>query len=305
MNSIHENELKCGICIDWFIDPISLPCCGKFICRICLINWFNSEDNKNNNLTNCPFCRRDLEYFQVEQAPKATSIAYMVEQERKKEEGEGNSINPSSLFEEEKSSLWKAKLHVLTSPLYQTRIGKLLITNNNSTKYNFKTLLIPVIDTSGSMGGNAIQQVKYSLQQILNSTYDHSSTLLTHFITYSDKAKNVPINTARDKDSYKLLISQIQADGGTSFKSAFQEIIQVCEQYKSNKEISSLVIIFLTDGEDSSVQANKRMELTTSLKQEMNLVLNNKKPYTVHTIGFGPSHDYSFLNGLRQIGSLE
>lgn len=67
------------------------------------------------------------------------------------------------------------------------------------------------------MGGNAIQQVKYSLQQILNSTYDHSSTLLTHFITYSDKAKNVPINTARDKDSYKLLISQIQADGGTSF----------------------------------------------------------------------------------------
>lgn len=66
-----------------------------------------------------------------------------------------------------------------------------------------------------------------------------------------------------------------------------------------------MVIIFLTDGEDSSVQANKRMELTTSLKQEMNLVLNNKKPYTVHTIGFGPSHDYSFLNGLRQIGSLE
>lgn len=84
MNSIHENELKCGICIDWFIDPISLPCCGKFICRICLINWFNSEENKNNNLKDCPFCRRDLEYFQVEQAPKATSIAYMVEQEKKK-----------------------------------------------------------------------------------------------------------------------------------------------------------------------------------------------------------------------------
>ena len=85
--------------------------------------------------------------------------------------------------------------------------------------------------------------------------------------------------------------------------SMYLEIIKVSSQYAQDPTISSLVIVFLTDGDDSSIQKDKRGQLVTSLKDRILDIWS--KPFTVHSIGFGGSHDFSFLDSLRKIGTIE
>jgi len=200
-------------------------------------------------------------------------------------------------------SKWCCKIYPLKNDrlsAYQKIIGKLEFTNANNTN-NFKTLLIPVVDQSGSMAGSPIEQVKYSLNRILDITYSNPS-LMTTIIGYHDTAKSTEINKSVDVSYYKDIISNIHNDsGGTSFTSAFNEIKKVCQLHESNSEISSIVIIYLTDGNDTQVAKERRFELVASLKVN----LTNVKNYVIHTIGLGNDHDYDFLNSLRQIGTSE
>ena len=50
-----DDELKCGICLELFLDPRSLPCLHTF-CRECIQRTM--DDNRS---LKCPFCRAKLE----------------------------------------------------------------------------------------------------------------------------------------------------------------------------------------------------------------------------------------------------
>ena len=77
--------------------------------------------------------------------------------------------------------------------------------------------------------------------------------------------------------------------------------MRVIDLHKNNALITNVVIIFLTDGEDTSIPKNRRNELVTALKSNIKL----EKPYTVHTIGFTNLHDFEFLDNLKKIGTSE
>ncbi len=98
-----------------------------------------------------------------------------------------------------------------------------------------------------------------------------------------------------------LWFRNIVAGGTTSFVSAFDKISEICEMYEDDINIGSMVVIFLTDGQDSS-HANRKM-LCDNLRR--NIMRSWKKDFVVHTIGFGTGHDFDFLNNLRMIGSSE
>jgi len=165
-----------------------------------------------------------------------------------------------------------------------------------------KTLLIPVIDESGSMDGNPTRQVKLSLKKIVDLTFQNSN-LITYLVGYSDSGVSYTINTAGYSTNYyyDLIDEKFGRGGGTYFNYAFKGVIDCLYNYKDNPDISSVVVVFLTDGEDSS--NNNRTDMVDNFKRDFENAW--QIPYTVHSIGFGKDHDYDFLNKLRQIGTTE
>lgn len=289
-NKLYEN-LLCPISLGLLIDPITLPCCGNSVSKQEMLNCWNN--NKN-----CPMCRADLSLADPDQIPINKNLAYLVEEASLK----GEVIQNPEKIENSKKKKWKATIHKITnnSPIDCT-LGYLNI-KCHDPKYKFKTLLIPVIDESGSMSGYPTQQVKYSLQRIVDLTFQNRN-MITYMIGYSDNAKSYIVDPQiqRAEYYYKEVVEKFGRGGGTNFSSAFQAIVDCLKIYKENIDITSVVVVFLTDGEDST--RSNRTELVNKLKT--NIEETWKIQYTVHSIGFGSHHDYDFLNRLRLIGTIE
>ena len=283
-------DLQCPITCDLLEDPIISPCCGRAFSRSSLINCLEASDF-------CPICKSDISNFDVMNSPKSVNLNYMIDSFKKNALSAEHVENKINISPE-----WKAEIKIVpTYGVYQTVIGRLEIKNINN-KFNYKTLLVPVIDKSGSMAGSPIKQVQYSLNRLLDLTYNNPN-IMTTMITYDDRALSTDVNKSNPISHYANIIDRISGGGGTSFKSAFNEVIKICDKYKSDDDISSVVVIFLTDGDDSSVTINNRSQLVQLLKTDIEKVWS--KPYTVHSIGFGSNHDFDFLNKLRLIGTTE
>ena len=66
------------------------------------------------------------------------------------------------------------------------------------------------------------------------------------------------------------------------FSLAFNEVVKLANKHAEHKEIVSMTVVLLTDGEDSSVPADQRGALVDSFKTSLLNVW--KKPLTVHTV---------------------
>lgn len=280
---INIEDLTCPLLLTLLEDPITLPCCGKSVSRAPIIQWLNQSHHKV-----CPVCKSDISNFDALNCPKAVNINYMIESLKNKS------------IKEVKQDSWTTTISTFQNG--QTVIGKLEIRNDNES-HKFKTLVLSVIDCSGSMSGGPIKQCQYSLNRMIDLSYKNKQ-LISNVITYHDRAKNYTIDTNELIEVYRQEAAKLGlGSGGTSFTAAFDEIIKVITLHESNSEISSLNIVFLTDGEDSSIQKDKRGQLVTSLKDRIINVWS--KPFTVHSIGFGQQHDSDFLDKLRKIGTTE
>lgn len=282
-----HQSLTCPITFDWLMDPIMSPCCGNAISRQPFTEW-------HQNNPSCPICRTSLNNFNPSTAPSVKNIIDMVNEAQ-----QNNVILPSPPENQQKQE-WTGTISRITNHGLST-IGKLELTNKNK-QTNFKTLFIPTIDRSGSMAGSAFNQVKYSLTRIKDITYQNPQ-LITNLVSYCDTATTIEFNTTNPQSYYDDVIQRLNASGGTSFDSAFNEILMICAKYKNDNLISSIVILFLTDGEDSNVQKKDRARLVNSLKTNIQRIWG--KPFIVHTIGFTGCHDDAFLNELRMIGNEE
>ena len=309
LSDIADYDLMCPILLDWLEDPIIMPCCGKAVSKIplheCIKDIFNTERK-------CPNCSKSIKDFDILNAPVSLNILNIVK--RFKES------NPLYLTNKKPNKNicmdWEGKVDWLEpiESAHQTVIGKLKL-NCLDPKFNFKTLLIPVIDKSGSMGGNPISQCIYSLGRIVDLAYSNPN-IITNIITYNDTASSIFINTSQTIESYRNQIDSIKAGGGTSFTVAFNEIVKVAQQL-IDPTVTNITVIFLTDGEDSSTNRTNRGKLVDLLKEKLNLISNsttntnndnqipNQISTQIHTIGFGASHDYDFLNSLRMISKIE
>ena len=137
------------------------------------------------------------------------------------------------------------------------------------------------------------------------SRFNTVNTLDTHLVFYSDRSISAQIDTQLPIESaFNMVHSKIRSiTGGTSFRAAFQETLQVLtrETQRPNNRIGRVEIIFFTDGEDSTVHAAQRILLVNELKASIAKVW--QKELTIHSIGFTAYHDFNFLDQLRQAGS--
>lgn len=280
----HIEDLTCPITLECLEVPITLPCCGRAVSKLPLIQCL--ENSKS-----CPLCRHDLSAFDVINAPVSVNLSYMIE--KIKNESMINSEDPPP--EEIKIRICRV---AVDNVVHKNVIGQLQLTTNTNSL--FKHLFIIVVDKSGSMSGNPMTNVRYSLNRIIDATYKYSH-LITQIITYDDRSTNFEINRTEPMANYCHAVNNINGSGGTSFTSAFQSIKEISTTYMQNPHISSVSILFLTDGEDSSVSERNRGELVDKLKIDLDKII--KVSYTVHTVGFGGSHDFNFLNRLKDIGT--
>ena len=286
--SVKTEDLMCPITLDWLEDPIALPCCGRAVSRGAFLLWQGSYNH-------CPICRQNIVGFAGASVPRLINMAYLVEHAIA-------SNVPKPEIKKLQPQTWKAKIHKLrnNNAMNETVIGRLELSTSDN-KYNFKTLVIPVIDRSGSMSGHPTTQVKYSLNRIVDLLYDNPQ-LIANLVTYDDMYEVIELNTSVPIEHNRARIAQIPSGGGTAFGAAFTGIIKVIEKYKTVPEISSIVIIFLTDGEDC-IPKEKRVGSVKNLKEKIEKIWDKK--YIIHSVGFGGQHDADFLNALRQIGTQE
>lgn len=323
--------------MDILDDPVTAPCCGRTFSRAALSTWHASSPSPR-----CPMCNSSLARVNIAKLPKNIAIAYMIEEYHKKkahaqyrdvDEPVAQPAKPSTSKPSPAPSAplpvasaparereWKATLHKITG-YGRTVIGCVDIApkdqdpqgssqfpslSSSSPSSSYKTLVIPVVDESGSMSGSPTTQVRYSLARIVDLVFD-TPHLMSHVVCYSDQAHSFAIDTTRTKEQNMTYVQRVGRGGGTNFTSAFRETLKVCREYKANPDITSIEILFLTDGEDSSVPASGRQKLVDDFKASLlaESIPSANLSLTLHSIGFAREHDFEFLNALRVIGSKE
>lgn len=281
------NELQCPITLDWLEDPVCVPCCGRAFSRAALVSHMSTSYV-------CPMCRGDLSTIDPLAAPRNTVISNMVEIARTGTVG--TSISTSTVLAPAPAPAWVSKNVLILNEGDNTEgavISQLqLVCNDRSVQLqsNNKTLLILVVDKSGSMSGSPIDQVRYALTRIMQAVNNSTNVKLV-IIAYDDTFREIS-NPAT-----------LGASGGTSFSAAFNGICNTCQ---NNSAVKNAVVIFLTDGEDSRVPKDRRSELVSDLRRQLRTHWPQEtKKMVVHAIGFGASHDFAFLDAIRKVGTEE
>lgn len=289
-----DEDLRCPYTLDYLEHPITLPCCGRAISYDPFVNYHNV--NKK-----CPVCASDLSDIDILTLPKNINLAYLIEKAKNKNLTQSTKLqsNKSQPDQLDKQTSYTAKIHCLTNMTNanQSVIGQLNITSNKNLL--FKTLLIVAVDESGSMNGAPTKQCQYSLHRFLDLSFKHKH-LISNIVAYDDTARLTIINNTEPRAKYEQIIEKIGKGGGTRFQSAFDKIIEVINLNKNNKDVSSVIILFMSDGCDGS---SNRAKLCDDFKKEINKVWDRN--YVVHTIGFGNGVDKVFMDNLRKIGTEE
>ena len=284
------NEFTDPVSMDTINDPVGLPCCGNVIDRQSIIDCLA-------NSASCPYCRSSLMGWDATSAPKLRQVASLIERAQTGAVG-GDGL--SDLFGDGTGRKlptpeWVAHLEELPlghAAASSSRVGQLVITNPDR-KHQYRNLVIPVIDISGSMGGKPIQQVQFCIDLLLGM---RTSELAISIVKYHNSYQIIHITESRQKVN-------LVADGGTSFKAAFDGILKVLTHHSSDTLITSVDVVFLTDGQDggNKVTRDKNMlDFQTGIRN-----IWGTRPLVIHTIGFSSSHDFDFLNKIRVLGSEE
>ena len=90
--------VKCFICYNPVVEPLSCPKCNNFACKKCLEMYFGNQRGKK-----CPICKQNIEQKEL----KKNEIIAKVEQILDKCESEKNKIDELAALIEEKKNSWE------------------------------------------------------------------------------------------------------------------------------------------------------------------------------------------------------
>jgi len=168
-----------------------------------------------------------------------------------------------------------------------------------------------VLDVSGSMGGEKIDQLKDSMFTVLD---DMTETDYFNIITFSSSVQHWHPNTSQTEggvagspqiveateENKNLAIKHIlglNAGGGTNINEAMLEGLKIAESAlrseKLPEDVNSM-IIFLTDGLPSSGETN-----TETIKNNIKNA-NSKLDVPIFSIGFGRDLDFDLIKEISE-----
>merc|ERR1719347_1924030 len=170
-----------------------------------------------------------------------------------------------------------------------------------------------VLDVSGSMGGEKLEQLKDSMFTVLDDMTDRD---YFNIITFSSNIEHWSPNTTDYEDSGPLStqvqviqateenknlaikhILGLEAGGGTNINDAMIEGVRMAELALKGENIPvdvKSMIIFLTDGLPSSGETNNEV-----IKKNIK-VANNELDIPIFSIGFGRDLDFTLIKEISE-----
>ena len=150
--------------------------------------------------------------------------------------------------------------------------------------------LFCVFDTSGSMGGERIKNLKAALNLIIDALDSIDRLSLIKFTSNSETLSSLAFMSDNQKTKDKEIVDSLKASGGTSFQAAIKEFIDGIEKTYSPENGRVQSIIFLSDGEAGNA--------TQIFIQEMASKKDKNFDFTIHTFGIGSESRFHTMCGL-------
>jgi Ca-activated chloride channel homolog len=158
------------------------------------------------------------------------------------------------------------------------------------------SLVVIVVDSSGSMSGNKLPSVQQTLQTYINSLGPKEQLALIDF----DSQIRSPVladGTPQGKDRGLQFVSSLQANGGTALYDAVLEGRNWLQKNLRSNAINAVLV--LTDGEDSGSRTTLA-QLGTELKKSG---FSTDQRIGFFTIGYGKEGEFN-PEVLKQIATL-
>ncbi|GAB2704971.1 marine proteobacterial sortase target protein [Aliiglaciecola aliphaticivorans] len=151
--------------------------------------------------------------------------------------------------------------------------------------------VIFVIDTSGSMSGEAMPQAKQALIYAIEQLPAHDRFNLVEFDSTAKKMWSRPrVANAHSKSSAVEYIENLKADGGTEMLSALQLALGQQSSELSENETRIRQVIFITDG-----SVGNEVSL-------FNYIHHNLQQSRLFTVGIGSAPNSFFMSEAARMG---
>ena len=150
--------------------------------------------------------------------------------------------------------------------------------------------IIAVVDESGSMGGNKMEYAKKSLMKMVDHLGSEDRLGIIAFTSEVRTIFEPTMMETKNKDTYKNMVSKLQALSATNFSGGLIEAINQAKLLKGQCRI-----VMFTDG-----QANVGI---STLEGILDLAKKNlTEDITISCFGYGNDHDVKILTELSKLG---
>jgi Ca-activated chloride channel family protein len=158
------------------------------------------------------------------------------------------------------------------------------------------SLVVAVIDSSGSMAGNKMPTVQAALQNYINALAPKDRMAL---IDFDDKIRPPVLidGSPEGKSKGQAFVANLQVGGGTRLYDATLEARNWLRQNLRQGAINAVIV--LTDGEDSG----SRISLDQLAKELQKSGFNSDERIAFFTIGFGNEGEFN-ASALQKIAQL-
>lgn len=205
--------------------------------------------------------------------------------------------NPSPEDQKRASMQGMAGLFVVEYDVERTtNVGEILVVNGYFVHYfapqgipRMRRKVLFILDSSGSMIGTKINQVKVAMSEILSNLDDGDKFNIIQFAgnvtKWWDRSALVEVNQFT-VSAARNFINDIEADGWTDIHGAVSEGLTLIQE--DDDDGFSSLIIFLTDGAATEGETDHSKILDSLSKI-------NKKNIPIFSLSFGKDADYGFL----------
>ena len=180
--------VKCFICYNQAVNPLSCPKCNNFACSKCLEMYFGNQRAKK-----CPLCKQNIELKEL----KKNEVISDVEKILNKVESKKNKIEELESLIKEKKNKWENQAHNINSIL--NRIFKYQETLT-AYKKEYQIFLINCQDVVQKTFENYLKKT----EEIINSLLTYNKLANDSIIIYNNMSKK-----KKDEKNIKDLINEI------------------------------------------------------------------------------------------------
>ncbi len=156
-----------------------------------------------------------------------------------------------------------------------------------------------VIDTSGSMQGDKIEQARTAATAFLDKMPAQNQVGL---VTFSESVNTlVPLASFEGNQAQvRNGINSLDAQGDTALYDAIQQSIEILQNFGTGKEERIQAIVILSDGQDTASNGSLQQVV-----EQINLSRQERNPVIVIPVAYGADADINALNAIARASATK